>query len=106
MSAGSQKVVRCASLLAYMLHNVEVPQVMRQTIKCASLLFKLLDLRKLKIQSASAPSLMPSPIEEFIAASIKNEFLVETIKTIGCKIGNIAAAKAELPPTKDNSIKA
>lgn len=25
LSAGSQKVVRCASLLAYMLHNVEVP---------------------------------------------------------------------------------
>ena len=29
LSAGSSKVVRCASLLAFMLHNVEVPAVMR-----------------------------------------------------------------------------
>ena len=79
---------------------------MRQTIKCASLLFKLLDLRKLNIKSASASSIIPSSLEEFISTSIKNEFLVETLKTIGCKIGNVAAVKTDLPNVKDSSVKA
>jgi len=70
-----------------MLHNVEVPQVMRQTIKAASLLFKLLDLRKLKLEGSSEAG--KSPLDQFIQASIKNQFLVETLKTIGSKIGNV-----------------
>ncbi len=41
-----------------MMHNVEVPVVMRQTIKCARLFFKLVDFKKLKLHS------LPSSINE------------------------------------------
>ena len=92
LSAGSQKVIRCATLLAYMLHNVEVPSVMRLTIKCASLLFKLLDLKKLKLPNASA-------LESIVKGSVKNEFLIETLKTIGQKIGNVPSVRP-LAPSK------
>jgi hypothetical protein len=49
LSEGSDKVMRCASILAFMMHHVEVPVVMRQTIRCAKLFFKLVDFRKLKL---------------------------------------------------------
>lgn len=70
-----------------MLHNVEVPAVMRLTIKCATLLFKLLDLKKLKLPTIS------SSFESFSKGSVKNEFLLETLKTIGQKIGNVQSIK-------------
>ncbi len=47
MSEGSEKIMRCAQILVFMMHNVEVPIVMRQTIKCAKLFFKLVDFTKL-----------------------------------------------------------
>jgi hypothetical protein len=36
-----------------MMHNVEVPIVMRQTIKCAKLFFKLVDFTKLQPHAAT-----------------------------------------------------
>lgn len=103
LSAGSSKVIRCASLLAFMLHNVEVPAVMRLTIKCASLLFKLLDLRKLKLQVTSGSQ---SPLEDYIKDSVKNQFLIETLKTIGCKIGNVQTAMPEQQQVQKQECKA
>lgn len=44
--------MKCASILAFIMHNVEVPVVMRQTIKCAKLFFKLVDFNQLKLHSA------------------------------------------------------
>ena len=49
LAVGSNKVMRCSSLLAYMLLHVEVPAVIRLAIKCAKVFFKLVDLRKLKL---------------------------------------------------------
>jgi hypothetical protein len=51
LAEGSEKVMRCAQILAFMMHNVEVPIVMRQTIKCAKLFFKLVDFTKLNLYS-------------------------------------------------------
>jgi len=85
-----------------MLHNVEVPAVMRLAIKCASLLFKLLDLRKLKLQVNQSSS---SPLEDYIKDSVKNHFLIETLKTIGCKIGNVQSQVPELPQTTKQELK-
>jgi hypothetical protein len=43
--------MRCASILVFIMHNVEVPIVMRQTIKCAKLFFNLVDFNTLKLHS-------------------------------------------------------
>ncbi len=47
--------MRCASILAFMMHNIEVPIVMRQTIKCARLFFKLVDFKNLKLHTFGDP---------------------------------------------------
>ena len=72
--------MRCAQILAFMMHNVEVPIVMRQTIKCAKLFFKLVDFTKLHLYATTA-------IEE-VTLKDKNQFLIETLRQIGSKISN------------------
>ena len=44
LTVGSKQLTRCASLLAHMLLNIEVPAVVRPTAKCARVLFKLVDM--------------------------------------------------------------
>ena len=68
---GSEKVMRCASILAFMMHHVEVPIIMRQTIKCAKLFFKLVDFRKLKLHDQKI---------EGSEIGGDNEFLIETLR--------------------------
>ena len=80
LSEGSEKVMRCAQILAFMMHNVEVPIVMRQTIKCAKLFFKLVDFTKLQPHAATK-------VEDPLLYD-KNQFLVETLRQIGSKISN------------------
>ena len=80
LSEGSEKVMRCAQILAFMMHSVEVPIVMRQTIKCAKLFFKLVDFNKLHLYAATA-------IEDSMLKD-KNQFLIETLRQIGSKISN------------------
>jgi len=41
--------MRCAKILIFLMHNVEVPVLMRQVIKCANLFFKLVDFNKLDL---------------------------------------------------------
>ena len=74
LSEGSEKVMRCASTLAFMMHHVEVPIIMRQTIKCAKLFFKLVDFRKLKLQGQ--PQQVSAPVE----LGGDNEFMRETLR--------------------------
>ena len=74
LSEGSEKVMRCATTLAFMMHHVEVPIIMRQTIKCAKLFFKLVDFRKFKLQG-QAPQLSV-PVE----LGGDNEFMTETLR--------------------------
>lgn len=44
--------MRCAQILIYLMHNIEVPVVMRQIIKCAKLFFKLVDFKTLKLHGS------------------------------------------------------
>jgi hypothetical protein len=74
LSEGSEKVMRCASTLAFMMHHVEVPIIMRQTIKCAKLFFKLVDFRKLKLQGQALQ--VSAPLE----LGGDNEFMKETLR--------------------------
>jgi hypothetical protein len=66
--------MRCASTLAFMMHHVEVPIIMRQTIKCAKLFFKLVDFRKLKLQGQALQ--VSAPVE----LGGDNEFMKETLR--------------------------
>ena len=67
--------MRCASILAFMMHHVEVPAVMRQTIKCARLFFNLVDFRKLKLHNREEEK-----SESKLSATTNNEFLIETLR--------------------------
>lgn len=78
--------MRCASVLAFMMHNVEVPVIMRQTIKCASLFFKLVDFTKLKLHNLAIPNFSETLIEESNLTA--NEFLMKTLRQVGAKISN------------------
>lgn len=40
---GNDKVARCTQLLIFLLHNIEIPVIVRQTIMCAKKLFKVVD---------------------------------------------------------------
>lgn len=88
LSEGSDKVMRCAQILAFMMHNVEVPAVMRQTIKCAKLFFPLVDFRRLKLHRPT----LEKPSEESKLQKTENEFLTETLKQIGSKISSAEPA--------------
>ena len=86
--------MRYASILAFMMHHVEVPVVMRQTIKCARLFFKLVDFKKLSLHHStiSEDSLLLKQ------SGASNEFLFETLRQIGAKIAN---TQAPLPKRKE-----
>ncbi|CDW79829.1 hect domain and rcc1-like domain-containing protein [Stylonychia lemnae] len=93
LSEGSEKVTRCAQILAYLMHNTEIPIVMRQTIKCAKLFFKLVDFRNLTLHypNVQVSSDQPSTLAE----QTSNQFLLETLKKIGEKITNFKESKEE-----------
>lgn len=69
------------------MHNIEIPVVMRQTIKCAKLFFKLVDFNKLKLHSPSL-KVGQEVIEESLTKYSKNMFLLQTLKYIGAKLAN------------------
>ena len=85
--------MRCAQILAFMMHNVEVPIVMRQTIKCAKLFFKLVDFTKLQLYATTA-------VEDTMLKD-KNQFLIETLRQIGSKISNSQGQGENLTKKKD-----
>ncbi len=85
--------MRCAQILAFMMHNVEVPIVMRQTIKCAKLFFKLVDFTKLQLYATTA-------IEDAMLKE-KNQFLIETLRQIGSKISNSQGQSENVTKKKD-----
>ena len=87
LSEGSEKVMRCASILAFMMHHVDVPIIMRQTIKCAKLFFKLVDFKKLKLHGHK--------VESELELNVDNQFLLETLRQIGQKISNTQSTPLE-----------
>ena len=105
LAVGSNKVMRCSSLLAYMLLHVEVPAVIRLAIKCAKVFFKLVDLRKLKLfyaetgsEKNKGPLQLKGLLDSSHLAKEQSDFLTEAFKTIGAKITNSRhLADRELP---------
>lgn len=87
LAVGSNKVMRCSSLLAYMLLHVEVPAVIRLAIKCAKVFFKLVDLRKLKLFYSEAGT-EKIAIKDLQGGKEQRDFLTEAFRTIGAKITN------------------
>ena len=85
LSEGSDKVMRCAQILAFLMHNVEVPVVMRQTIKCAALFFKLVEFNDLKLHQST---ILEATKSSELLKGIENQFLLQTLKQIGQKISN------------------
>ena len=91
LAVGSNKVMRCSSLLAYMLLHIEVPAVIRLAIKCAKVFFKLVDLRKLKLFYSESDEKTPLQLKGILDSNLptdQSDFLTEAFKTIGAKITN------------------
>ena len=83
--------MRCSSLLAYMLLHIEVPAVIRLTIKCAKVFFKLVDLRRLKLVYNESEEKTPLQLKGMLDSNLsmdQSDFLTEAFKTIGAKITN------------------
>eukprot|EP00347_Sterkiella_histriomuscorum_P020695 403336831 len=96
LSEGSDKVMRCAQILAFLMHNTEIPIVMRQTIKCAKLFFKFVDFKKLKLHySLSNDNESKETIDTSTDKESQNQFLIDTLKKIGQRISNTKEAQEE-----------
>lgn len=83
------------------MHNTEIPIVMRQTLKCARLFFKLVDFKKLALHYPSSALAQLISNVETNNGDTPNQFLVETLLKIGQKVSNTLPASEKSQVKKE-----